>query len=44
MNPADHPTIQHLAGTDPEILHFFTPVEKAVIEVCKELVCDNIHR
>ncbi len=38
MNPSDHPTIQHLAGTDPETLQFFTPVEQAVIEVCKELV------
>ena len=38
MNPSDHPTIQHLAGTDPLIIQFFTPVERAVIAVCKELV------
>jgi len=38
MNPGDHPTIQHLAATDSEILQFFTPVERTVIEVCKELV------
>jgi len=38
MNPRDHPVIQHLAGTDSEILQFFTPVERSVIEVCKELV------
>jgi len=35
---AEHPTIQNLAGTPSEILQFFTPVERAVIEVCKELV------
>lgn len=38
MNPADHPTIRSLAGTNPEMLQFFTPVERSVIEVCKELV------
>ncbi len=38
MNPSDHPTIQNIASTDPVLLKFFTPVEQAVIEVCKELV------
>ena len=38
MEISDHPTIQALAGTDPELLKFFTPVEQAVIEACKEIV------
>ena len=35
---SQHPTIQAMAGTDPELLKFFTPVERAVIETCIEIV------
>ena len=38
MKPADHPTIQNLAGTDPALLPFFSATEQAIIKVCKELV------
>jgi hypothetical protein len=38
MSMSVHPTIQGLADTAPGLLQFFTPVERAVIEACKEIV------
>ncbi|WP_370574063.1 hypothetical protein [Methanomethylovorans sp.] len=38
MNLASHPLIQRLASIEPEMLPLFSPTERAVIEVCKEVV------
>ena len=38
MNIAEHPTIRELASCDERYLSLFSPVERAVIETCKEIV------
>ena len=38
MTLSEHPVIMDMADTDPGLLQFFTPVERAVIEACKEIV------
>lgn len=35
--PSMHPVITELAKTDATLLHIFTPIERAVIEVCRDL-------
>lgn len=34
----DSPSIRDLANMDPELLPLFTPIERAVIEVCRDLM------
>ncbi len=38
MKISSHPLILQLAAIDYEILPFFSPTERAVIETCKEIV------
>jgi len=42
MSLASHPLIQKLASIEPEMLPLFSPTERAVIEVCKEVVDKQI--
>lgn len=41
MKLCEHPTILDLAETPTDLLPLFTPVERAVIEVCKTIVAGN---
>jgi len=34
----DNQTIRDLATTDPALMPFFTPVERAIIEICRKVV------
>jgi len=34
----DNPTIRDLATTDPALMQFFSPVERAIIELCRKVV------
>jgi len=38
MKVSSRPLIRQLAGIDPEMLPFFSPTERAVIETCEEIV------
>lgn len=37
-NLANSQAVRDLAGMDPELLPFFAPTERAVIEVCMDIV------
>lgn len=41
MDFSEHPVIKNLADTDLAILKFLSPVEIAVIEVCKQIIEDG---
>ena len=38
MDLADHPFVQELADTDTELLRFFGPLEKVLIQAAKDAV------
>lgn len=38
MKLEDNPTIRDIGNTDPALMQFFTPVERAIIEVCRKVV------
>ncbi|WP_167879266.1 hypothetical protein [Methanococcoides vulcani] len=38
MDIAEDTTIQELASCDEQFLKLFSPIERAVIETCKEIV------
>ena len=38
MKLADNTTIRELAAIDPALMPFFTPVERAIIEICRKVV------
>jgi len=43
----NNPTIRDLANTDPALMPFFTPVERAIIDICRKVVEEsggNQHR
>jgi len=35
---SDNPTIHDLGTTDPALIQFFSPVERAIIELCRKVV------
>jgi len=35
---SDNPCIRDLATTDPALMQFFSPVERAIIEICRKVV------
>ncbi|WP_370574443.1 hypothetical protein [Methanomethylovorans sp.] len=42
MDLASHPLIQKLASIEPQMLPLFSPIERAVIEACKEVIDKQI--
>ena len=38
MKLKENPTICDLGTIDPSLLQFFSPVERAIIEVCRKVV------
>jgi hypothetical protein len=38
---SDNPCIRDLATTDPALMQFFSPVERAIIEICRKVVEDS---
>ena len=38
MNVQDNPLIREMADTDEDVLVLFSPLNRAVIEVCKDIV------
>jgi hypothetical protein len=42
MDLASYPLIQKLTSIEPQMLSLFSPIERAVIEVCKEVVDKQI--
>ena len=38
MKLSENQIIRDLATTDPALMQFFTPVERAIIEVCRKVV------
>ena len=44
MELADHPTIRSVANIKPELLPLFKPTERAIIEVCINLVKEKDER
>lgn len=38
MKLSENPCIRDLATTDPALMQFFSPVERAIIEICRKVV------
>ena len=38
MRLSKNPTIRDLAAIDPSLMQFFTPIERIIIEICKEII------
>jgi len=41
MNLKENPTIRELAATNPTLMPFFTPIERAIIEICIKVVQES---
>jgi|LGVF01.1.fsa_nt_gb hypothetical protein len=38
MRLSENPTIRYLAAIDPSLMQFFAPVERVIIEICREII------